>query len=224
MRWSAALPLLALALSAAASAQAKSPLSDVDDPIIGSYKARGLAAEVTEANCGGGSYSVQNSPDGTSISVLFDNFTASGAQAMAGSAHTNCVVQIPLNLPAGYSWGVPDGLPRFRPPGRGAERPAERRLWGRPPRSGSQFPPRRPRRLRWRLRLQREPRRGPDEARRLRRGRRPQHDRCARPEVQRRVSRRPGDPGFRGRRGARRRGLRRRPEEVPQLRSVAAKA
>lgn len=106
MRWSAALPLLALALSAAASAQAKSPLSDVDDPIIGSYKARGLAAEVTEANCGGGSYSVQNSPDGTSISVLFDNFTASGAQAMAGSAHTNCAVQIPLNLPAGYSLGV----------------------------------------------------------------------------------------------------------------------
>ena len=106
MRWSAALPLLALALSVAASAQAKSPLSDVDDPIIGSYKARGLATEVTEANCGGGSYSVQNSPDGTSISVLFDNFTASGAQAMAGSAHTNCVVQIPLNLPAGYSLGV----------------------------------------------------------------------------------------------------------------------
>ena len=108
MRWSAALPLslLALTLSVAASAQAKSPLSDADDPTIRSYKARGLAAEVSQASCGGGSYSVLNSPDGTSVSVLFDNFTASGAHAVAGVARTTCVVQIPLNLPAGYSLGV----------------------------------------------------------------------------------------------------------------------
>ena len=109
MRWSAALtlPLLALTLSGA-SAQAKPPqaLSEADDPTVRSFKARGLAAVVTQADCGGGSYSVVNSPDGTSVSVLFDNFTASGAQAVAGAARTNCVVQIPLNLPAGYSLGV----------------------------------------------------------------------------------------------------------------------
>lgn len=109
MRWSAALtlPLLALTLSGA-SAQAKPPqaLSEADDPTVRSFKARGLAAVVTQADCGGGSYSVVNSPDGTSVSVLFDNFTASGAQAVAGVVRTTCAVQIPLNLPPGYSLGV----------------------------------------------------------------------------------------------------------------------
>lgn len=109
MRWSAALtlPLLALTLSGA-SAQAKPPqaLSEADDPMVRSFKARGLADVATQADCGGGSYSVVNSPDGTSVSVLFDNFTASGAQAVAGAARTTCAVRIPLNLPAGYSLGV----------------------------------------------------------------------------------------------------------------------
>ena len=111
MRWSAAiiaLPLVALALSAGPAAEAKPPqaLSDVDNPAVRSFKARGLAAVVSQANCGGGSYSVVNSPDGTSVSVLFDNFAAQASQAVAGAVRTNCAVRIPLNLPAGYSLGV----------------------------------------------------------------------------------------------------------------------
>ena len=110
MRWSAALvlPLLALTLFSGTGVQAKPPqaVSEIDDPTIKAFKARGLAAVVNHADCGGGSYSVVNSPDGTSVSVLFDNFTAQGNQAVAGVARTNCAVRIPLNLPPGYSLGV----------------------------------------------------------------------------------------------------------------------
>ncbi len=110
MRWSAALilPLVALTLFSGACVQAK-PLqadSEIDDPTIKAFKARGLAAVVNHADCGGGSYSVVNSPDGTSVCVLFDNFTTQGNQAVAGVARTNCAVRIPLNLPPGYSLGV----------------------------------------------------------------------------------------------------------------------
>ena len=108
MRWSAALtlPLLALTLFGGAGAQSKPPQdpSDVDDSTIRAFKARGLATVVTQADCGGGSYSVVNSPDGTSVSVLFDSFTARGSQA--GAVRTVCAVRIPLTLPAGYSMGV----------------------------------------------------------------------------------------------------------------------
>ena len=110
MRWSAALvlSLFGLALSSGAGVQAKPPqtLSEVDDPTIRAFKARGLAAVVSQADCGGGSYSVVNSPDGASVSVLFDNFTAQASEAVAGAVRTNCAVRIPLNLPAGYSLGV----------------------------------------------------------------------------------------------------------------------
>jgi hypothetical protein len=67
---------------------------------------RALAAEVSNATCGGGAYSVVNSPDGTAITVLFDNFIVTGAEAGSGIARTSCAVEIPLNLPEGYSLGV----------------------------------------------------------------------------------------------------------------------
>lgn len=110
MRWSVALvlPLAALTLSHGTGVQAR-PLqadSEVEDPTIRAFRARGLAVVAHQADCGGGSYSVVNSPDGTSVSVLFDNFTARGAQAVAGVVRTNCAVRIPLNLPPGYSLGV----------------------------------------------------------------------------------------------------------------------
>lgn len=110
MRWSVALaaPLFALALSCGTEVQAKPPqaVAEIDDATIQAFRARGLAVAVSQADCGGGSYSVVNSPDGTSVSVLFDNFTAQGAQAVAGMVRTNCTVRIPLNLPPGYSLGV----------------------------------------------------------------------------------------------------------------------
>ena len=102
------LSLLTLALASGTSVQARPPqaVSDGDDPIIRSFKARGLAVVINRAACGGGSYSVINAPDGTSVSVLFDSFTASGSQAVAGAVRTTCAVRIPLNLPQGYSLGV----------------------------------------------------------------------------------------------------------------------
>ena len=110
MRWSAVLvlPLFALSLSLGTGVQARPQraASEADDPTIRASKARGLAVAVRQANCGGGSYSVVNSPDGTSVSVLFDDFTAQGSQAVAGAVRTTCAVRIPLNLPAGYSLGV----------------------------------------------------------------------------------------------------------------------
>ncbi len=64
-------------------------------------RAKMLADRVTGA-CGGSDYTVVPSPDGTSITVLFDNFTAS----TPGNPWVSCPVNIPLNLPAGYSLGV----------------------------------------------------------------------------------------------------------------------
>lgn len=97
-----AAPLIALTLFGAVPASAEPQ----DRPARPEGGRRALAAVVTRADCGGGNYSVVNSPDGASITVLFDNFTASGAEAAAGISRTTCVVQIPLNLPEGYSLGV----------------------------------------------------------------------------------------------------------------------
>jgi hypothetical protein len=52
--------------------------------------------------CPQGTYSVVNSPDGASLSILFDEFLVSGA----GSAQKQCNLQVPLHLPEGYSLGV----------------------------------------------------------------------------------------------------------------------
>ncbi len=110
MRGSATLILALLALTlgegTAAAAKPQDSLADADDAKVRSYKARGLAVAVTQADCGGGSYSVVNAPDGSSVSVLFDNFTARGNGNGAGSVRTKCAVRIPLNLPPGYSLGV----------------------------------------------------------------------------------------------------------------------
>lgn len=122
MRWSATLVLSLFTLTLSPTAQAQgvprppsppaaqarsSPsLAGADDPTIRAARSRGLAAVVSQADCGGGSYSVVNSPDGTSVSVLFDNFTAKGGPAGPATVRTQCAVRIPLNLPPGYSLGV----------------------------------------------------------------------------------------------------------------------
>lgn len=110
MRWSAALalPLAVSALSAGAGVQAR-PIqadSEIEDSTVAAFRTRGLAAVVNRADCGGGRYSVVNSPDGTSVSILFDSFSAQATQAVAGAVRVNCAVRIPLNLPPGYSLGV----------------------------------------------------------------------------------------------------------------------
>ena len=67
-----------------------------------------LPAWAQETNgCPEGSYKVVMSPDGTSLSILFDKFTLEGG-SIAGSAKPKkvCRISTPLNLPANQSIGV----------------------------------------------------------------------------------------------------------------------
>jgi len=64
----------------------------------------GLPALAQEANgCPEGSYSIVMSPDGTTLSLLFDQFTLGGS---AGAKRKVCRISSPLNLPANQSVGV----------------------------------------------------------------------------------------------------------------------
>ncbi len=83
-----------LATATAATAFAKSKLYEHDE-------------RVTEAKgCPAGTYSIVTSPDGSALSVLFDNFVVAGTDANGGFASMTCAMEIPLHLPEGYSLGV----------------------------------------------------------------------------------------------------------------------
>lgn len=68
----------------------------------------GLPALAQVANgCPAGSYSVIMSPDGTTVSILFDQFSVeSGSNSVRGMQRKSCRISSPLNLPADYSIGV----------------------------------------------------------------------------------------------------------------------
>ena len=53
--------------------------------------------------CPEGSYSIVMSPDGTTLSILFDQFTLAGSD---GAPRKACRISSPLNLPPGQSIGV----------------------------------------------------------------------------------------------------------------------
>lgn len=55
--------------------------------------------------CVAGTYSVVTTDDGTTLSVLFDNFIVR-SEAAGGTVTNTCTIHVPLNLPAGYSLGV----------------------------------------------------------------------------------------------------------------------
>jgi len=67
-----------------------------------------LPALAQEANgCPEGSYSIVMSPDGTTLSILFDQFAlASSGHAVSGRQSKVCRISSPLNLPAESSIGV----------------------------------------------------------------------------------------------------------------------
>ena len=67
-----------------------------------------LPALAQEANgCPAGSYSIVMSPDGTILSILFDQFAVeSGSTSASGQSRKVCRISAPLNLPANYSIGV----------------------------------------------------------------------------------------------------------------------
>lgn len=68
----------------------------------------GLPALAQETNgCPDGSYSVITSPDGTTLSILFDQFTVeSRGNSTSGMQRKICHISSPLNLPTNYSIGV----------------------------------------------------------------------------------------------------------------------
>ena len=61
---------------------------------------------IDDKGCPAGSFSVVTSPDGTALTVLFDNFSIKDTDAAGGLARVTCAVEIPLHLPDGYSLGV----------------------------------------------------------------------------------------------------------------------
>ena len=67
-----------------------------------------LPALAQEANgCPEGSYSIVMSPDGTTLSILFDQFTLDSSDLSAGGKRSKvCRISSPLNLPANHSIGV----------------------------------------------------------------------------------------------------------------------
>lgn len=91
MRWSAT--LAALALFSAPQAHAQASPHAAPPPVIAG------------GGCGDTTYSVVISPDGDTLSVLFDNFAVTGGTG-GYSARAMCDLQIPLPLPEGYSLGV----------------------------------------------------------------------------------------------------------------------
>lgn len=67
-----------------------------------------LPALAEETNgCPEGSYSIVMSPDGTTLSILFDRFTVSNNRiSVGGTQRKICRIAAPLNLPASHSIGV----------------------------------------------------------------------------------------------------------------------
>lgn len=68
----------------------------------------GLPALAQETNgCPAGSYSIVMSPDGTTLSILFDQFTVeSSGSSVSGTQRKVCRISSPLDLPKNYSIGV----------------------------------------------------------------------------------------------------------------------
>jgi len=67
-----------------------------------------LPALAQETNgCPAGSYSIVTSPDSTTLSILFDQFTVeSSSTSASGQPRKVCRISAPLKLPANYSIGV----------------------------------------------------------------------------------------------------------------------
>jgi hypothetical protein len=89
--------LAALALALAVSTSPALAKSRIQTHDVRAIEAQG---------CPDGSFSVVTSPDGSALSVLFDNFAVNGTEANGGFARMTCAMEIPLRLPEGYSLGV----------------------------------------------------------------------------------------------------------------------
>lgn len=64
---------------------------------------QGRPAVEARSACPTGAYSVVQSPDGSSVTVLFHDFTAEVDGSGPARARTTCRIQIPMAVPAGYA-------------------------------------------------------------------------------------------------------------------------
>lgn len=67
---------------------------------------RGKTRVIENQGCPEGAYSITTSPDGSAISILFDNFAVKATEANGGFVRMTCGMEIPLHLPEGFSLGV----------------------------------------------------------------------------------------------------------------------
>src|SRR5215213_6173817 len=58
---------------------------------------------LAQMGCSEGSYSVVRAPDGTALSILFDDFVVTNSE---NEHNKSCKISIPLNLPEGFSLGI----------------------------------------------------------------------------------------------------------------------
>jgi hypothetical protein len=77
------------------------------EPALAKSRVQALReSRIIDQGCPAGSYSISTSPDGSAISVLFDRFAVEGNEANGGFARVSCAMDIPLQLPEGFSLGV----------------------------------------------------------------------------------------------------------------------
>lgn len=99
MRRPAAFAALAVLMAAPAAAQGKG------NPHDGKPGKPGRAP-VIQNGCPAGTWTAVQSPDGTSLSILFDTFLIELGRDEGRGVRMMCNLRIPLNLPEGYSLGV----------------------------------------------------------------------------------------------------------------------
>lgn len=73
-----------------------------------SAAAQGRPAQATSTvrACPANAYSIVRAPDGSSVSILFNDFSAETTQGQRGTVQTTCRIEAPLALPAGFSAGL----------------------------------------------------------------------------------------------------------------------
>jgi len=82
-------------------------MSSISKLLLGFAVLSATAFAQSNSGCPQGSYAVINSPDGGSLSVLFDEFVVeAGGNTGLETAVKTCTLEIPLGLPTGYSIGV----------------------------------------------------------------------------------------------------------------------
>jgi hypothetical protein len=91
-------------LGGASAAFAKSDDAEKREKMREVRAEKSRARVIESQGCPPGTYNIVTSPDGSTVSVLFDNFTVS--TGVSGLVRKTCAMEIPLQLPAGYSLGV----------------------------------------------------------------------------------------------------------------------